>query len=326
MTALPRRPAWPARSPARCAASNATRPPLQAFSKNGVAYAEGETIKLPDLARTLERIEKQGRDGFYKGETARLLAEEMMRGGGIITEEDLAALPGEGARTHTRHLPRLRRHQHAAAQQRRRRADRDAQHPRGLRPARARPQLVATRALHGRGDAPARSSTAPASLADPDFAARARRAADSARRTRSSCAPRINPAKATPSAPADVTAGAAKACETTHYSVVDENGMAVSVTYTLEAGYGSGIVVPGAGFLLNNEMGDFNARPGLTTRRGLIGTEPNLARPEQRMLSSMTPTIIAKDGKLVAIDRQPGRPHHHQHRAAGRVRTSSTSA
>ena len=94
--------------------------------------------------------------------------------------------------------------------------------------------------------------------------------------------------------------------ETTHYSVVDSDGMAVSVTYTLEAGYGSKIVVPGGGFLLNNEMGDFNAAPGLTNDRGLIGTEPNLARPEQRMLSSMTPTILAKDGKLVAVVGSPG--------------------
>ena len=94
--------------------------------------------------------------------------------------------------------------------------------------------------------------------------------------------------------------------ETTHYSVVDGDGMAVSVTYTLEGGYGSYITVPGAGFLLNNEMGDFNGRPGLTDERGLIGTEPNLARPEQRMLSSMTPTIVARDGELVAVIGSPG--------------------
>src|SRR5205085_2878674 len=89
-------------------------------------------------------------------------------------------------------------------------------------------------------------------------------------------------------------------------SVVDANGMAVSVTYTLEAGYGVGAVVPGAGFLLNNEMGDFNGKPGVTDTTGLIGTEPNLAKPGKRMLSSMTPTIIAKDGKLVAVVGSPG--------------------
>jgi gamma-glutamyltranspeptidase / glutathione hydrolase len=107
------------------------------------------------------------------------------------------------------------------------------------------------------------------------------------------------------SAPADVEMRY-ESPETTHYSVVDANGMAVSVTYTLEAGYGSGIVVPGAGFLLNNEMGDFNARPGTTTESGLIGTPPNLARPQQRMLSSMTPSILARDGQLVAVIGSPG--------------------
>src|SRR6476469_9155513 len=82
--------------------------------------------------------------------------------------------------------------------------------------------------------------------------------------------------------------------------------MAVSVTYTLENGYGLGAVVPGAGFLLNNEMGDFNGKPGVTDTTGLIGTDPNLARPGKRMLSSMTPTTIARQGKLVAVVRSPG--------------------
>ena len=78
------------------------------------------------------------------------------------------------------------------------------------------------------------------------------------------------------------------------------------MTYTLEAGYGSKIVVPGAGFLLNNEMGDFNAAPELTTAEGLIGTKPNLAEPGKRMLSSMTPTILAKDGQLFMVTGSPG--------------------
>src|SRR5690606_13802571 len=98
----------------------------------------------------------------------------------------------------------------------------------------------------------------------------------------------------------------AESMETTHYSVVDANGMAVSVTYTLEASYGSKITVPGAGLLLNNEMGDFNAAPGLTNERGLIGTEPNLARPGQRMLSSMRPRTPAKAGRVVAVSGRPG--------------------
>jgi gamma-glutamyltranspeptidase/glutathione hydrolase len=115
----------------------------------------------------------------------------------------------------------------------------------------------------------------------------------------------IQPDRASTSSTAQV-AERYESNQTTHYSVVDANGMAVSVTYTLENGYGVGAVVPGAGFLLNDEMGDFNGRPGLTDTTGLIGTEPNLARPGKRMLSSMTPTIIARDGKLVAVVGSPG--------------------
>jgi gamma-glutamyltranspeptidase/glutathione hydrolase len=94
--------------------------------------------------------------------------------------------------------------------------------------------------------------------------------------------------------------------ETTHLSVVDAARNAVSLTYTLEAGYGSKIVVPGGGFLLNNEMGDFNAGPGLTDAAGLIGTEPNLAAPGKRMLSSMTPAIVTRNGQLLMVTGSPG--------------------
>src|SRR5690606_10144659 len=94
--------------------------------------------------------------------------------------------------------------------------------------------------------------------------------------------------------------------ETTHLSVVDAERNAVALTYTLEWSYGSGIVVPGGGFLLNNELGDFNAAPGLTDERGLIGTPANLARPGKRPLSSMTPTIVARDGELFMVTGSPG--------------------
>ncbi len=80
----------------------------------------------------------------------------------------------------------------------------------------------------------------------------------------------------------------------------------MALTFTLEGGYGSRIVVPGAGFLLNNEMGDFNAGPGLTDETGLVGTPPNLAAPGKRMLSSMTPTILARDGKVLMVTGSPG--------------------
>src|SRR5262249_19251099 len=94
--------------------------------------------------------------------------------------------------------------------------------------------------------------------------------------------------------------------QTTHFSIIDANGMAVSNTYTLEDGYGSRIVVRGAGYILNNEMGDFNSRPGITTKKGQIGTEPNLVAPGKRMLSSQTPTIVARNGKPLIVTGSPG--------------------
>jgi gamma-glutamyltranspeptidase/glutathione hydrolase len=98
----------------------------------------------------------------------------------------------------------------------------------------------------------------------------------------------------------------AESHETTQISVVDAARNAVSMTYTLEQGFGVKIVVPGAGFLLNNEMGDFNAGPDLTDDTGLIGTAPNLAAPAKRMLSSMSPTILARDGRLFMVTGSPG--------------------
>jgi gamma-glutamyltranspeptidase/glutathione hydrolase len=115
----------------------------------------------------------------------------------------------------------------------------------------------------------------------------------------------IDPEKASVSAPDSFT-WTRESEETTHLSVVDDERNAVSLTYTLEDNYGVRIVVPGAGFLLNNEMGDFNAAPGLTNAEGLIGTQPNLAAPGKRMLSSMSPTILAKEGKLFMVTGSPG--------------------
>jgi gamma-glutamyltranspeptidase/glutathione hydrolase len=276
---------------------------VQAFSRDGVPYAAGDTLRQLDLAGSLRRIMLQRADGFYRGETARLLAEEMRRGGGMITEADLLS-----------YRARERSPIHGSY----RGYDIISMPP----PSSGGVALVemleilegydieslghnTSRSLHLMVEAMRRAYRDRAVyLADPDYVdvpvheltsdahAAARRAT-------------IDRTQASVSSPADV-AMATESLETTHYSVVDAEGMAVSVTYTLEAGFGSGIVVPGAGFLLNNEMGDFNARPGLTTEEGLIGTEPNLARPGQRMLSSMTPTILARDGELVAVTGSPG--------------------
>jgi gamma-glutamyltranspeptidase/glutathione hydrolase len=276
---------------------------VAAFSKDGVPYEPGEVWRQPDLARTLERIRDHGRDGFYRGETARLLVDEMQRGGGLLTFDDLARYeaverspvrgvyrgyeiismppPSSGGVALIQMLNIL-----------------EGFDLRGL-------GHNTAPYLHHLAESMRRAYRDRARyLADPDFVevpvARLTSKAYAAELRRT-----IDPDAATRSAPADI-AEAPESDETTHYSIVDASGMAVAVTYTLEAGYGSKITVPGAGFLLNNEMGDFNPRPGLTTDAGLIGTEPNLARPGQRMLSSMTPTIVARDGRLVAVVGTPG--------------------
>jgi gamma-glutamyltranspeptidase/glutathione hydrolase len=276
---------------------------VAAFSRDGVPYAAGDTLRQADLSRTLRRIMLNRADGFYRGETARLFAEEMRRGGGWITEEDLA---------------RYRARERAPI----------VGDYRGVRvismppPSSGGVALVemleilegydleslghnTSRGLHLMVEAMRRAYRDRAVfLADPDHVDvpvhRLTSEAWAAERRAG-----IRTDRASRSSPADVEI-ASESPQTTHYSVVDDGGMAVSVTYTLEQGYGSGIVVPGAGFLLNNEMGDFNARPGLTTESGLIGTAANLARPEQRMLSSMTPTILARDGELLAVLGSPG--------------------
>jgi gamma-glutamyltranspeptidase / glutathione hydrolase len=276
---------------------------VAAYSKGGTPYAEGDTLRLPELAAALERIEQEGRDGFYLGETARLIAEEMRANGGLITEEDLAAYeaverepvrgtyrgyevismppPSSGGIAMVQILNILEGWDIGA--------DGPLTTPTLHRMAEAMRIAFRDRALH---------------IGDPDFVdVPVTRLTDKA--YAATLREGIEPGRAGVSSPADVQLPA-ESDETTHYSVVDADGMAVSVTYTLEAGYGSKIVVTGGGFLLNNEMGDFNARPGLTTAEGLIGTDANLARPGKRMLSSMTPAILARDGELVAVFGSPG--------------------
>jgi len=276
---------------------------VAAYSKAGVAYAAGEQITLPDLSHTLTRIRDGGRDGFYKGETARLIAEEMKRGGGIITEQDLAQYEAK---------------ERAAIKGSYRGYDIISMAP----PSSGGVAMVEMLNILEGFDLKAAGHNSPTYvhlvaeamrrafldrakyLGDPDFVKApldklmSKSYATDLRKS-------IVRDKATPSAPTQI-AQAYESPETTHYSVVDVNGMAVSVTYTLEQGYGLGAVVAGAGFLLNNQMGDFNGKPGLTDSTGLIGTPANVASPGKRMLSSMTPSIIARDGKLVAVVGSPG--------------------
>ena len=276
---------------------------LAAYYKNGQPYAEGEKLVLGDLARTLARVRDQGRDGFYKGITAKLIADEMASHGGLIDQADLAAYqpaeraavkgtyrgyeiismppPSSGGTAMIEMLNILEGYDLKSL------GHNSPQYVHYL--AESMRRAFRDRAVY---------------MGDPDFTKppleklTSKAYATELRRT-------IQQDKASPSSPADVTQ-AYESDETTHYSVVDKDGMAVSVTYTLEAGYGLGAVVEGAGFLLNNEMGDFNGKPGLTDSTGLVGTNPNIAQPGKRMLSSMTPMILAKDGKLVAVVGSPG--------------------
>jgi gamma-glutamyltranspeptidase/glutathione hydrolase len=276
---------------------------VAAYSNNGQPYAVGERIRQPDLAKTLTRIRDEGRDGFYKGMTARLLAGDMRQHGGLITEEDLARYeakerapirgsyrgydiismppPSSGGIALVEMLNILEGYPLEAA------GHDSPRYVHLVTEAMRRAFMDRAKYL---GD-PDFAKVPVAMLTDKQFAAERRLT--------------IIPGRASKSTPSDL-AQLHESMQTTHYSVVDADGMAVSVTYTLENGYGLGAVVAGAGFLLNNEMGDFNGKPGLTDSTGLIGTDANVALPGKRMLSSMTPTIVARQGKLVAVVGSPG--------------------
>ena len=280
----------------------------KAFLKNGTdLYTPGELWKQPDLAESLKRIQKDGRDGFYKGKTARLLAEYMKKQGGMITEEDLARYeateqapvrgtyrgyevvamppPSSGGVALIEMLNILEGYDLKAI------GHNSALYLHLLTEAMRR--AFADRAEHI-GD-PAFNPNMPLErLTSKEYAKALRNG--------------IDLFKASPSDSARFGSIylQAESEETTHFSVVDAQGNAVSLTYTLEYSYGSSLVADGTGFLLNNEMGDFNPVPGVTNRRGQVGTPPNLVAPEKRMLSSMTPVIFAKDGKPVLVIGSPG--------------------
>ena len=274
------------------------------FSKDGVAYQAGERLHQPDLARTLERIAKQGPDGFYQGRTAELIETEMQAHGGLITQEDLASyrplkrVPVTG--TYRGYgvisMPPSSSGGVALLQMLNILEGYDLANS-GFGSAttmhlmtEAMRRAYADRARY-LGDPASNRSMPVDQLISKPYAERQRAS--------------IRLDRASTSSPSSFE-WAAEGEETTHLSVVDGERNAVSLTYTLERGYGSKIVVPGAGFLLNNEMGDFNAGPGLTDVDGLIGTMPNLAGPGKRMLSSMTPTIVTRDGRVVMVTGSPG--------------------
>lgn len=275
------------------------------FAKpDGGYYQPGDTWVQRDLADTLRRIQKDGRDGFYTGKTADLIADFMAANGGLITREDLEDYeaverapivgdyrgyeivsmppPSSGGVVLVQMLNILEGFDLAEI------GHNSALYLHLLTESMRR--AYADRANH-LGDPDFNENMPLERLTSKDYASKLR---DS-----------ISPSEKSVSDPA-LFAQRYESDQTTHFSVVDGEGNMVSLTYTLEWGYGSHIVVDGAGFLLNNEMGDFNARPGVTDENGWIGTEPNQIRPEQRMLSSMTPTVVAKDGVPLFATGSPG--------------------
>jgi gamma-glutamyltranspeptidase/glutathione hydrolase len=274
------------------------------FSRQGVPYEMGDVLKQPDLARTLERIAEKKARGFYEGETAELIEKEMRARGGLVTREDLSRYeiyrrpplrgtyrgfevltvppPSAGGVALLQCLNVLEGYDVKAM---------------GFASSRYVHHVVESlrRAFADRvrwlGDPAFVKDMPTARLVSKEYA-------EALRKT-------IREDRASVSSPTTFE-WPAEGVETTHFSVVDADRNAVAVTYTLEDGYGSKIVVPGAGFLLNNEMGDFNAGPGLTDETGLFGTEPNLAGPRKRMLSSMTPTIVVRAGKPHLVTGSPG--------------------
>jgi gamma-glutamyltranspeptidase/glutathione hydrolase len=282
---------------------------VAAYGKpGGGQWAAGDRIVLADLGKTLRAIATGGPDAFYTGWVADRIAEDMAANGGLITKADLAAYearerapikgtflgydvismppPSSGGVALVEMLNMLE-------------ALKIQEQPRGAAQTVHLMTEVMRRAYLDRArflgdadfvDVPVAMLTSKSHAAD--------------------LIKTIDPAKASSSVELgrDIVTVPQRSepDDTTHFSVVDRDGMAVSNTYTLEGGYGSHVVIKGTGVLLNNEMGDFNKKPGTTDLTGNIGTPANLIAPGKRMLSSMTPAIVARGGKLVLVTGSPG--------------------
>ena len=278
---------------------------IKKFSIDGKAMSEGGRWRQPDLAATLERIAELGRDGFYAGETADLIVAEMQRGNGLINHEDLASYhsvwrapvhgsyrgydvysmgpPSSGGILIMQVLNMLEPYNLSEL---------------GWGSA-ALTHLVIEAERRAYAD---RAQF----LGDPDFVEMPVSeliSKDYAQRRFSN----LDPSKASDSNtinPGSPTGEESR--QTTHFSVMDGSGMMVSLTTTLNSSYGNKIVVPGTGILLNNEMNDFSSKPNTENQFKLIGREANAIAPRKRMLSSMSPTIITKNGTPVLITGSPG--------------------
>ena len=277
--------------------------------RNGSDWQPGDTLVLGDLGRTLNAIATRGADIFYTGWIADSIAADMQRNGGLITKKDLAA---------------YRARERAPIRGRYNGYDIVTMPP----PSSGGVAMVEMLNILSHFDLEKQGRWSPETLhlmieamrrayvdrarylGDPDFvkmpltrltsASYAATLASQIDRTHATSSIELGKDIVTPSSVAT------ESDETTQFSIVDKDGNAVSNTFTLEGGYGSHVVVRGAGFLLNNEMGDFNKKPGETNAQGDIGTPANLIEPGKRMLSSMTPTIVSRNGSLFMVTGSPG--------------------
>jgi gamma-glutamyltranspeptidase/glutathione hydrolase len=274
-----------------------------AFQKSS-PWKEGDTLVQPDLANTLKRIRDNGAAGFYEGTTAQLVIEEMKRGGGIITLEDLKNYKAKWREPHqftykgytvlSMPMPSsggVLLHQMMKMIEERPIATYGFQHPMAVQlMVEAERRAFADRAEH-MGDAdfyrvPVKQLTDTAYLNN---------------RMRD-----YKPGEAGSSTVTKPGQLHRESEETTHLSIIDASGNAVAVTTTLNNSYGSRTVVGGAGFLLNDEMDDFSIKPGVPNLYGAIGGEANAIAPGKRMLSAMTPTVVLQNGKPFLVVGTPG--------------------
>ena len=280
---------------------------IAAYGKpGGGEWREGDRMVLADLGKTLRAIATDGPDVFYKGWIADRIAGDMKANGGLITRQDLARYQAK-ERAPLRSLyrgyeivsmPPVSSGGVALIEML------NILEPYDLKSK----GLLTAPALHLQVEAMRRAYLDRARyLGDPDFVKIPVERLTSKAHARA-VASTIDPARASSSVDLgkDIVTAAPEPAETTHYSTMDRDGMAVTTTTTLEGGFGSHVVVKGTGFLLNNEMGDFNKKPGETNLTGDIGTPANLIDPGKRMLSSMTPTMVLKNGKVVLLTGSPG--------------------
>jgi gamma-glutamyltranspeptidase/glutathione hydrolase len=273
------------------------------FARYFGAMRSGDVFRQPELAATLRRIAAAGRDGFYRGRTATLIVDEMQRGGGLISASDLAQyrpvwrepLRAQWQGYEVLSAPPPSSGGFAIIQLLKMK---DALSPDFAGLAHNSPQYIHLVAEMQKRVFADRA----AYLGDPAFVdvPVARLTDDAYIASRAAAVNRVDI-----SPPASVQPGL-ESHDTIHFSIVDRHGNAVANTYTLNTDFGSGVVVQGAGFLLNNEMDDFSIKPGVPNFYGVVGSTANEVQAGKRMLSSMSPTILLQDGAVSMVLGSPG--------------------